>query len=41
LFGALADATRIHGAGSLVVEDIERSPVSYRRLLLGSAVLGR
>jgi acyl-[acyl-carrier-protein]-phospholipid O-acyltransferase/long-chain-fatty-acid--[acyl-carrier-protein] ligase len=41
LFNALADATRIHGAGSLVVEDIERSPVSYRRLLLGCAVLGR
>ena len=41
LFVALADAARVHGAGSLVVEDIERSPVSYRRLLLGSAVLGR
>jgi acyl-[acyl-carrier-protein]-phospholipid O-acyltransferase/long-chain-fatty-acid--[acyl-carrier-protein] ligase len=41
LFGALADAARIHGAGSRVVDDIERSPVSYRRLLLGSAVLGR
>ncbi len=41
LFNALADAVRINGAGSPVVEDIERSPVSYRRLLMGSAVLGR
>ena len=41
LFNALVDATRIHGTGTLVVEDIERSPISYRRLLLGSAVLGR
>jgi len=41
LFNALVDATRIHGAGAPVVEDIERSPVSYRRLLMGSAILGR
>ncbi len=41
LFNALADAARIHGAGAPVVEDIERSPLSYRRLLTASAVLGR
>ncbi|MCG8509521.1 MAG: acyl-[ACP]--phospholipid O-acyltransferase [Rhodospirillales bacterium] len=41
LFGALVEAARIHGMRSPVVEDIERSPVAYRRFLLGCHVLGR
>ena len=41
LFGALTDAARIHGYGSDIVEDIERTPLNYRRLLIGSYVLGQ
>lgn len=41
LFRALVDAARIHGMGSNVVEDIERSPATYRRVLAGSHLLGR
>lgn len=41
LFRAFVDAARIHGHGSPVMEDVERSPASYRRLLLASHVLGR
>ena len=41
IFDALIDASRIHGTHSAVVEDIERSPVNYRRLLMGSHILGR
>ena len=41
IFNALADAARNHGVGSPVVEDIERSPISYRSLLPSIAALGR
>jgi acyl-[acyl-carrier-protein]-phospholipid O-acyltransferase/long-chain-fatty-acid--[acyl-carrier-protein] ligase len=41
LFEALCDARSIHGARCPVVEDTERSPLSYRRLIMGSMVLGR
>ncbi len=41
LFQSLLEAARTHGRGHPVLEDIERQPVSYRRLILGAFVLGR
>ena len=40
LFSALIDATRRFGKGTPIIEDAERQPLSYGRLLLGSIVLG-
>lgn len=41
LFAALLDARDVHGARMLIAEDIDRVPISYDRLVVGSAVLGR
>lgn len=41
LFQALLDARLVHGGKAPVVEDIERKPIGYNRLILGSLVLGR
>jgi len=41
LFEALVDARELHGGGRPILEDIERRPLSYGRLLAGSFVLGR
>ncbi len=41
LFQALCDARAMHGGSKTVLEDVERIPVSYRRLILGALVLGR
>ena len=41
LFTGLLDARDTHGARHPVLEDIERRPITYRRLLIGSFVLGR
>jgi acyl-[acyl-carrier-protein]-phospholipid O-acyltransferase / long-chain-fatty-acid--[acyl-carrier-protein] ligase len=41
LFTALNDARAVHGPQQPVVEDVERAPLSYRRLLAGSIVLGK
>jgi acyl-[acyl-carrier-protein]-phospholipid O-acyltransferase/long-chain-fatty-acid--[acyl-carrier-protein] ligase len=41
LFQSLIDARRIHGAGHLVLEDVELRPLSYRRLMTGAFALGR
>lgn len=41
LFESLVDARRVHGGGQLVLEDIERSPISYSKLILASFALGR
>ncbi len=41
LFAALLDARAIHGRHHLVLEDIQRNPVSYDRIILGSFILGR
>ena len=41
LFRALCEARAVHGAGHVVLEDIERKPLDYGRLVLGSLVLGR
>ena len=41
LFQGLLRAKEIHGASHLIVEDINRQPLTYRRLIMGSIVLGR
>ncbi len=41
LFGALLDARAAHGSGRIAVEDQERRPLSYGRLVLAALVLGR
>ncbi len=41
LFEALLDARSIHGGNHPVLEDVERKPVSYNRLVLSAFVLGR
>lgn len=41
LFDALLDAKDIHGGGHAVIEDIERRPLSYRRVIMGAFILGR
>jgi len=41
LFEALLDARATHGRKHLVLEDIQRQPVNYDRLVAGSFVLGR
>lgn len=40
-FQSLLNAKSIHGGGHIIVEDIDRKPMSYNRLILGSLVLGR
>lgn len=40
LFSALLDAQSTHGKSQPVVEDIERKPLSYQRLITASLVLG-
>jgi acyl-[acyl-carrier-protein]-phospholipid O-acyltransferase/long-chain-fatty-acid--[acyl-carrier-protein] ligase len=41
LFTALLDASARYGASTPIIEDIARTPLSYRRVILGAAVLGR
>lgn len=41
LFQSLLDARATHGAEHLIVEDIQRAPITYNRLVAGSFVLGR
>jgi len=41
LFEALLEARHVHGGKQPVIEDIERKPMTYNRLLLGAAILGR
>lgn len=41
LFQSLLNAKAAHGKKHIVVEDIERKPIHYGRLILGSIVLGR
>jgi len=40
LFQAVLDARRIHGGGRAILEDIERKPLSYNRLIAGALLLG-
>jgi len=41
LFESLMDARRIHGGDHIVMEDIERRPFSYNKLIMASFVLGK
>ena len=41
LFEALLDARATHGGKHIVLEDIQRNPASYDRLIMGSFILGR
>ena len=41
LFTALTDARAIHGGGFEALEDMERQPVSYNRLITMSLILGQ
>jgi acyl-[acyl-carrier-protein]-phospholipid O-acyltransferase/long-chain-fatty-acid--[acyl-carrier-protein] ligase len=38
---ALLDARAVHGASHAILEDIERTPLSYRRFIAGSLALGK
>ena len=41
LFAALLDSANRYGARTEIADDITYAPITYRRLILGSAVLGR
>src|SRR5262245_46395814 len=41
LFSALLDARAKHGGRIAIAEDLAREPITYNRLLLGAAILGR
>lgn len=41
LFDALIDARRVHGGNHIVMEDIERRPFNYNKLIMASFVLGK
>lgn len=41
LYEALLDARDIHGGGAIVAEDMERKPLSYRRLVMGTLALAK
>ncbi len=41
LFQALLDARVVHGGGREIIEDIQRKPTTYDRIVMGSMVLGR
>jgi acyl-[acyl-carrier-protein]-phospholipid O-acyltransferase / long-chain-fatty-acid--[acyl-carrier-protein] ligase len=41
LFETLLDARAIHGGSHKIVEDIQRKPTNYNRLVMGSFILGR
>ncbi len=41
LFESLLDARATHGGNHKIVEDIQRKPIAYNRVIMGSFVLGR
>ncbi len=41
LFESLLDARAIHGGKHKIVEDIQRQPINYNRVVMGSFILGR
>jgi acyl-[acyl-carrier-protein]-phospholipid O-acyltransferase/long-chain-fatty-acid--[acyl-carrier-protein] ligase len=41
LFQALLDARSVHGHRTKVLEDIQRNPISFNRIVMGSFILGR
>jgi len=40
VFGALLDARRVHGGRHVIVEDVERVPLTYNQLLVRALLLG-
>jgi acyl-[acyl-carrier-protein]-phospholipid O-acyltransferase/long-chain-fatty-acid--[acyl-carrier-protein] ligase len=40
VFGALLDARRVHGGGHVIVEDVERAPLTYNQLIVRALLLG-
>jgi acyl-[acyl-carrier-protein]-phospholipid O-acyltransferase / long-chain-fatty-acid--[acyl-carrier-protein] ligase len=40
LFGALLDARRVHGGGHVIIEDVERAPLTYNQLIVRALLLG-
>jgi acyl-[acyl-carrier-protein]-phospholipid O-acyltransferase/long-chain-fatty-acid--[acyl-carrier-protein] ligase len=40
LFGALLDARRVHGGRHVIVEDVERKPLTYNELIVRALLLG-
>jgi acyl-[acyl-carrier-protein]-phospholipid O-acyltransferase/long-chain-fatty-acid--[acyl-carrier-protein] ligase len=40
LFGALLDARRVHGGSHVIVEDVERAPLTYNGLVVRALLLG-
>jgi len=41
IFGALLDARRVHGGRHVIVEDVERAPLTYNQLIVRVLLLGR
>jgi acyl-[acyl-carrier-protein]-phospholipid O-acyltransferase/long-chain-fatty-acid--[acyl-carrier-protein] ligase len=41
LFESLLDARATHGGNHKIVEDIQRRPINYNRVIMGSFILGR
>lgn len=41
LFEALVDARSVHGGSHAILEDVERKPLSYRRLIAAALALGK
>jgi acyl-[acyl-carrier-protein]-phospholipid O-acyltransferase / long-chain-fatty-acid--[acyl-carrier-protein] ligase len=40
LFGALLDARRVHGGSHIIVEDVERAPLTYNQFIVRALLLG-
>jgi acyl-[acyl-carrier-protein]-phospholipid O-acyltransferase / long-chain-fatty-acid--[acyl-carrier-protein] ligase len=41
LWQSLLDARKLHGGKTQIIEDIQRTPLSYDRIVMGSFILGR
>jgi acyl-[acyl-carrier-protein]-phospholipid O-acyltransferase / long-chain-fatty-acid--[acyl-carrier-protein] ligase len=41
LFHSLIDARSVHGRGRKILEDVQRNPISFNRIVTGSFILGR
>lgn len=41
IFSAFLDARKVHGGRHIILEDVQRKPLSYNRLTLGAYILGK
>jgi acyl-[acyl-carrier-protein]-phospholipid O-acyltransferase/long-chain-fatty-acid--[acyl-carrier-protein] ligase len=41
VFGALLDARKVHGGGHVLLEDVQRKPLSYNGVIIQALALGR